>query len=379
MKVRTQYAILCIILMLVNTVSAQKNIYLQEPDLISYNMKALSLSSIKYATFRAKESWFTITNDGIEGTNETMISASCTVGLASDGGVKSIAITPEIGVCYSMKNKTPTIEDDCKKLGDKLTNYTYTLSPVFSGTTYYFRVYIKLGDDVIYGDVEQAKTLGTAPKDNSKTINGHKFIDLGLPSGLLWAETNIGAETAADDGNYYAWGETKSKSLSSYTLSSYKYYSSGFTKYNSTDGKTVLEKEDDAAYVNWGTSCRMPTLTDMEELYNTSNCTWAWTSVTNSSGSSISGYKITSKNNGNSIFLPASGRHPHVKYFDHDIDGYYWSSTIAANAYYTIDYAYCLEFYEFTSEGGGITSYSHAYHKTTSDRYRGLKVRPVAK
>ena len=56
--------------------------------------------------------------------------------------------------------------------------------------------------------IDGAKTLDTAPVDNSKTINGHKFVDLGLPSGLLWAETNIGAEKPADDGNYYAWGET---------------------------------------------------------------------------------------------------------------------------------------------------------------------------
>lgn len=111
--------------------------------------------------------------------------------------------------------------------------------------------------------------------DGVYLINGHKFIDLGLPSGLLWAETNIGAETAYDDGYYYAWGETSTKE--DYSTSTYKgltidttyselyekyIYTEIYSKYNETDGKTVLDKEDDAAYVNWGISCRMPTKED---------------------------------------------------------------------------------------------------------------------
>ena len=117
--------------------------------------------------------------------------------------------------------------------------------------------------------------------------------------------SQVGAATAADYGDYYAWGETATKT--DYSWSTYKYGTSygNMTKYNDTDGKTVLDKEDDAAYVNWGSSCRMPTNDEFTELRNSSNCTWTWTKQTTSSGSSIYGYKVTCVKNGNSIFLPA--------------------------------------------------------------------------
>ena len=128
-------------------------------------------------------------------------------------------------------------------------------------------------------------------------INDHKFIDLELPSGLLWAETNIGAKTAADDGDYFAWGDPVA--ISNYTSywGNYKHGTSysNLTKYNSSDNKTVLEPEDDAAYVNWGSDCRMPTKTEFEELINSENCTWTLTSKTNSDNTSISGYEVTSQ------------------------------------------------------------------------------------
>ena len=196
-------------------------------------------------------------------------------------------------------------------------------------------------------------------------INGHKFIDLGLPSGVLWAETNIGAETAADDGNYYAWGETATKS--DYSWDTYKHGTSAsdITKYNSTDGKTFLEIADDAAYVNWGSSCRMPTKEDFEELLNSKNCTWTWTNMKNSSGDSIKGYTVTSKKYGNSIFLPASGYRYGGNLSSHGSTGYYLSSTLntsnVGNAYYLT----------FTI---GINIHRTKYNY----RYMGYTVRPVA-
>ncbi len=194
-------------------------------------------------------------------------------------------------------------------------------------------------------------------------INGHNFVDLGLPSGVLWAETNIGAETATDDGNYYAWGEITAKS--SYSWSNYKYgtSSSDITKYKSTDGKTVLNKEDDAASATWGSSCRMPTLTEFVELKNSNNCTWTWTSMKDSSGSSIKGYKVTSKKNGSSIFLPASG-YRYGSYLDsHGSQGNYWSSTLLTS---DVSEAYCICF-------GSSNCYT-----INLFRHQGYTVRPVA-
>ena len=218
------------------------------------------------------------------------------------------------------------------------------------------------------GDDEKTKEIG---KEDSKKnlgggiyiINEHKFVDLGLPSGLLWAETNIGAETAADHGNYYAWGETTTKS--DYDWDTYKYGTSEFdiTKYNKTDSMTVLENADDAACVNWGSYCRMPTYTEFRELLNSDNCTWTWTSMKNSSSSSINGYKVTSKKNGNSIFLPASGYRRGDDLGYHGSCGYYWSSTLYASDVY---YAY------------GLCSFSSSRYTDLYDRYYGRAVRPVA-
>ncbi len=205
-------------------------------------------------------------------------------------------------------------------------------------------------------------------------INGHKFIDLGLPSGLLWAETNIGAETAYDDGNYYAWGETVPKSTYSEatytTLGKYGYsdvYEEDaleYTKYTFTDGKTTLDLADDAAYVNWGSGCRMPTLSEMAELGDESNCTWAWVSRTNSAGETINCYKVVSVKNGNIIYLPASGLRDGDGLSGRGSNGYYWASTLNG---YDVSYACYLN---FDSGYRNVHYYGH--------RYYGFPVRPVA-
>lgn len=134
------------------------------------------------------------------------------------------------------------------------------------------------------------------------------YVDLGLPSGTLWATRNIGASTPGGGGNYFAWGETEPKN--SYDWYNYKWCNGSYNKltkycdnisygYNGfVDNKTVLDPEDDAAYVNWGPEWRMPTSYQMEELYD--RCTWVWTTY-----NSASGYRVTGPN-GNSIFLPAA-------------------------------------------------------------------------
>lgn len=138
-------------------------------------------------------------------------------------------------------------------------------------------------------------------------------VDLGLPSGLKWANANLGADAVEASGDYYAWGETepyyssfdplvwKDGKTAGYNLSSYKFYNGGaYTKYhNSVDSKTVLDPEDDAARVVLGGTWRMPTKDEWTELIN--NCEWTWVS----SGGKL-GYTVTGTNS-NSIFIPASG------------------------------------------------------------------------
>ena len=142
--------------------------------------------------------------------------------------------------------------------------------------------------------------------------NGHDYVDLGLPSGTLWATMNIGATKPEEYGDYFAWGETEPKDI--YAWSTYKYGNvyNALTKYcnNSSYGKdgftdslTELELADDAARVNWGGEWRMPTSGQVQELID--NTTSAWTNNYNNTG--VSGMTFTSKTNGNTMFVPAAG------------------------------------------------------------------------
>ena len=149
--------------------------------------------------------------------------------------------------------------------------------------------------------------------NGSYTINGHKFVDLGLS--VLWAETNIGAETACDDGNYYAWGETSPKD--SYTTENYTYM----------NNLTTLDAAHDAATANWGSAIRMPTMTEHGELLD--GCSWEWEDMTNSANETIRCYKGVNKNNSDIvIYLPASGSsYDGYNQYDRNMFGYYWSIT----------------------------------------------------
>ena len=167
--------------------------------------------------------------------------------------------------------------------------------------------------------------------------NVHEYVDLGLS--VKWATCNVGAEKPEDYGDYYAWGETETKT--NYSWSTYKYCngsSSTLTKYCSessygnngfTDAKTTLDPEDDVAHVKWGGSWRMPTESEFSELYNKNNCTWTWTTQ-----NSINGYLVTSKKSGfegASIFLPAAGLcyDTTVEYVNYSGD--YWSSSLSTS------------------------------------------------
>ena len=131
------------------------------------------------------------------------------------------------------------------------------------------------------------------------------YVDLGLPSGNLWAECNLGASTPEQYGDYYAWGEVEPKQK--YTSLNHKWYkegapSQGFTKYNNEDGKLTLEDEDDAVIQKLGNGWRTPTLADFRELTNQKLTTIKKTTL-----NGVAGYQITSKKNGKSIFIPFAG------------------------------------------------------------------------
>ena len=132
-----------------------------------------------------------------------------------------------------------------------------------------------------------------------------EYVDLGLPSGNLWAKCNLGASSPEAYGDYYAWGEVEPKQV--YTNSNHKWYkegapSLGFTKYNNEDGKLSLEDEDDAVIQKLGNGWRTPTLADFRELTNQKLTTIEKTTL-----NGVAGYQITSKRNKKSIFIPFAG------------------------------------------------------------------------
>lgn len=197
------------------------------------------------------------------------------------------------------------------------------------------------------------------------THNGYEYVDLGLS--VKWATCNVGSTSPEDYGYYFAWGETSNKST--YTDNNYKFYGESINrskryikKYNSEeyrgyiDNKTLLDPEDDVAHVMWGGDWYLPSKDEFEELIK--NCTWTWVTQNGKNG-----FKVTSKKNGNSIFLPAADRK----------DAY--RTTIENNGFYLTnercvhdeDDAYCLRFFE-ASEPDYVFHYSRSY---------GCSARPV--
>lgn len=274
---------------------------------------------------------------------------------------------------------TFTVEYEVYQSGKKILSFTtdegtaktveVTAASLEMGKRYTYVLALPASEaDPITFTVSKVNFEETVEKDvtipNNVTINGHKFIDLGLPSGTLWAETNVGAETAADYGNYYAWGETKTKTT--YDSDTYPY------TYNPTN----LPATADAATVNWGSPCRMPTADDFQELLD--NCTREKASQTNSSGSIISGEKFTSNTNGESIFLPLSGWYDGDKLTGVGMNGNYWSSSLSFSAssraisgeYTTIPY---LQF----GDPGGATYLAPSVQVVHC--FWGFSVRSVAK
>lgn len=199
---------------------------------------------------------------------------------------------------------------------------------------------------------------------NANSINGHEYVDLGLPSGLKWATCNVGASKPEDDGDYYAWGETETKS--NYAWKTYKWCNGSENtmtkyctkkKYGTVDNKTVLEPEDDVAHVQWGGSWRMPTRAELDELKK--KCKWKRTTV-----NGIDGVKVTGPN-GNSIFLPYTGWREDGMQIPGSL-GYYWSSSLhSSNSKYA--YNLCIVII-----GGDRGTFLRDY------RYLGRTVRPVS-
>ncbi|MBQ0068639.1 MAG: hypothetical protein KBT09_02645 [Bacteroidales bacterium] len=187
-------------------------------------------------------------------------------------------------------------------------------------------------------------------KDSSgKDSAGREYVDLSLPGGVLWASWNIGASKAEDYGLYFAWGETTG-------------YAKGESHSFDMDNYSYKEDRDldaahDAATANWGSGWRMPTVQEIIDLCDSKYTTTEWVTV-----NGVNGCKITSKSNGNSIFLPAAGYRYDASLYNEGSWGYCWSSSL-----YTSFSSYAFSLY-FNSSYIDWSKY---------DRYYGRSVRAV--
>lgn len=139
---------------------------------------------------------------------------------------------------------------------------------------------------------------------------------MGLPSGLLWADKNIGASSPSEAGDYFSWGNTIGHSAGS----EYKFSQD---VYNSTPGAAInedLSLNNDAARKNLGAPWRMPTAAEFQELYD--NCTCVWTTL-----NGVNGRLFTSNVNGNTLFFPAAGYYDGTSLISSGSSGDYWSSS----------------------------------------------------
>lgn len=233
-----------------------------------------------------------------------------------------------------------------------------------------FAVAMTLSFSACGDDDDDGKGSSKQPTEKPLTPEGKKVVavDLGLPSGTLWADRNVGAENPEDYGSYFAWGETEPKDK--YTWSTYKWGKSEkelvrycnkaeYGKEGYTDSETELLPEDDAASYKLGGKWIMPTLADVNELVNNTDHKWE----SNYNGTGVSGFKFTNKNDASKyIFLPAAGSRKDMSVNGDGLDGYYWSRTLSTG---NPRHAQCLYFY---------TSY---VSWSNFNRYFGHTVRPI--
>ena len=298
----------------------------------------------------------TVTTNAPQNITETSATISGEVEVVAEG----ITIT-EKGVCWGA-SKNPTVSDNHMASDGRGVTVTCTITGLEPGTTYHVRVYATDGSEYYYGTDQSFTT-----EDNSGDDGGdHAWVDLGLPSGTLWATCNVGANSPEEYGDYFAWGETRAKT---YGFSWVNYmWSKGdydnLTKYcdnpdygyrGYVDYWRVLFQEDDAATANWGEDWRMPLDNEWEELCKKTTRTW-----TTQNG--VKGQLFTASN-GNSLFLPAAGFRYLDQLLHEGLYGYYWSSSIIQ------EYPYDAWCYIFGS--------SNYYMVDQYNRFSGRSVRAV--
>ena len=243
----------------------------------------------------------------------------------------------ELGICWS-KNPNPTANGDHYSTTNWTAPFQCALMSLEPNTVYHVRAYALRDSEYYYGEDKSFTTLeqngGGNQGGGNGTYNGHDYIDLGLPSGTMWATCNVGADMPEGYGDYFAWGETQPKT--NYSWDTYQY------------------SEGDAAAANWGGDWHVPSEAQWRELLR--NTTSTWTTQNGING------RLLRASNGESIFLPAGGYYWLENLNRVGADGNYWASTISSAG---ANYAMYYKFYS----GNGEMAYN--------DLSIGYNVRPV--
>ncbi len=268
----------------------------------------------------------------------TQTSARCGGNVTSDGG----ATVTAKGVCWST-SQNPTINSNKTNEGSGTGSFTSNITGLNHNTTYYVRAYATNSEGTSYGEV---KSFTTEDKPSTGEINGHEYVDLGLPSGLKWATCNVGASSPEMPGGYYAWGELETKDY---------YGSENCLTYGVEMDDISGDPAYDVAAANWKSTWRMPKPIEISELF--SNCSEESVEI---NGRKCT--KLTSYINGNSIILPCTGWINGTNNAYYNNYGRYWSST---PSYYA-------------SNSHAISFTDNSSYQNQDARYWGLSIRPVS-
>ena len=272
----------------------------------------------------------------------TSTSAKVNAKVENDGGAEVTAR----GVCWAT-TQNPTVEDNKTTDDTDTENFISELGGLEPQTTYYVRAYAINEVGTGYGE---EISFTTSEKELVGVINGFEYFDLGLPSGLKWASHNVGATSMYEMGDYFAWGETKSKD---------SFDAGNCFTYGVPIGDFSGNEEYDVATAAWGSTWRMPTETEMRELKD--NCTWEWIMLDNGAWGGMA-----TGPNGNQIFFPAGGFKTGVTVDFIEAEAAYWTSTPDNNEH---DLGFGTFFYLYNNNTCNIGWMS---------RYVGLLVRPVS-
>ena len=271
-------------------------------------------------------------------------------------GLEQVALDYQTGFEYSASEFFSKKSTACVFASNEYSEipFAVTLTDIIPGQKYYYRAFYINQMLIYYGEVSTFQT---------EEWKGPEAVDLGLS--VKWADVNVDAYRPWERGNFYAWGELEPKE--SYKSNNYRFYHEGtmkLTKYCNdktygyeeyTDNLSSLEPEDDVASVKWGGNWRMPSKAEFEELMDSTNCAWIYTTM-----GGMTGYKVQSKKNGNSIFLPdASDSHGCG-------GGLYWANCIEPDLAPAAPNLY----------------FNHAMNRfyiNTYNRDVGLTIRPVQK